>query len=598
VGRFSVDEIEDPETGETLVDVGCEITAKIAKRIVEAGITRVHIRSVLTCEADHGICAKCYGRNLATGGMPDVGDPLGIIAAQSIGEPGTQLTMRTFHVGGTASASESKTFHEAQNDGFIRFIDVEPVKTRDGKYIVTSKSGKIVIEDENENVLEEYELENGATIEKGTGEKVKKGERFVTWDAYSVPIISSLTGRVEFHDLLEGITVRSEISGVSSSNETVVLDHSQDVHPRIEVVAASSPDEAVPVRKSTRSKKTTKSKTAKGRGKKAQAEAVSEVDASSDAERKPFALASGAHITVQDGAFVYAGDIIAKIPRQGNKRSKDITGGLPRVAELFEARRPKKAAEIAKIEGTVSMEKESSKGWSIITVADMEAGTMVEHKIPAGKQIIVNEGDWVTKGQPLTDGDPVLQDMLEICGPQVTQQALVNAVQKVYRDQGVDINDKHIEIIVRQMMNRVRITDPGTTRFLFGELVEKREFQKENERVSAEGGKPAKSDPSLQGITKASISSESFISAASFQNTTHVLTEAAILGKKDELRGFKENVIMGQLIPAGTGYHTVQAVKLEYVSEDSKLDGIISDETIQAKKDKEAQQSMSSFFKS
>ena len=600
-GRFSVDEIVDPNTGETLVDVGGEITAKIAKQIVEAGITKVHIRSVLTCEADHGICAKCYGRNLATGGMPDIGDPLGIIAAQSIGEPGTQLTMRTFHVGGTASASESKTFHEAQHNGFIRFIDVEPVKTRDGKYIVTSKSGKIAIEDENENVLEEYDLENGATIEKGTGEKVKKGERFVTWDAYSIPIITSLTGRIEFHDLLEGITVHSEISGVSSGTETVVMDHSQDVHPRIEVVAVASPDEAVPVRKSTRSKKSAKTaKTTKGRGKKAQAEAVpvAETDASSEVERKPYSLASGAHITVQDGDFVYAGDVIAKIPRQGNKRSKDITGGLPRVAELFEARRPKKAAEISKLEGTVSMEKESSKGWSIITVTDLETGTVEEHKIPAGKQIIVNDGDWVLKGQPLTDGDPVLQDMLEICGPQVTQQALVNAVQKVYRDQGVDINDKHIEIIVRQMMNRVRIVDPGSTRFLFGELIEKREFQKENERVCAEGGREAKSTPSLQGITKASISSESFISAASFQNTTHVLTEAAILGKKDELRGFKENVIMGQLIPAGTGYHTVQNVKLEYVSEDANQEDANVEETSKAKKDNESKKTTGSFIKS
>ena len=585
-GRFSVDEIVDPNTGDTLVDVGSEITAKIAKQIVEAGITKVHIRSVLTCEADHGICAKCYGRNLATGGMPDVGDPLGIIAAQSIGEPGTQLTMRTFHVGGTASASESKTFHEAQNDGFIRFIDVEPVKTREGKYIVTSKSGKIAIEDKNENRLEEYDLENGAIIEKGNGEKVKKGERFVTWDAYTIPIITSLTGRVEFQDLLEGITVHSEISGVNSRNEIVVMDHSQDVHPTIEVVAADSPEEATRIRKQTPSKRGTKGKAAKGRAKKAEASQVAEVAASENAvavKRDRRALPSGARITVQDGDFVYAGDVIAKIPRQGNKRSKDITGGLPRVAELFEARRPKKAAEISRLEGVVSMEKESSKSWSIITVTDMETSHSEEHRIPAGKQIIVNDGDWVTKGQPLTEGSPVLQDMLEICGPQVTQQALVNAVQKVYRDQGVDINDKHIEIIVRQMMNRVRITDPGTTRFLFGELIEKREFQLENERVSAEGGREAHSTPSLQGITKASISSESFISAASFQNTTHVLTEAAILGKKDELRGFKENVIMGQLIPAGTGYHTVQAVKLGYNSEEGDLIG----EPGKTKEDKE-----------
>ncbi|MBQ7650353.1 MAG: hypothetical protein IJS15_05295, partial [Victivallales bacterium] len=328
---------------------------------------------------------------------------------------------------------------------------------------------------------------------------------------------------------------------------------------------------------------TRKTNAKKGGKKKTTAEAVEGDQRNNTTE---YALPAGAHIVVQNGQMVYAGEVIAKIPRQ-SKITKDITGGLPRVAELFEARRPKKAAEISRIEGTVTIEQESSKGWSFITVRDAESESEVvevKHKIPAGKQIIVNNGDFVRKGQPLTDGDIVLHDMLEICGPQETQQHLVNSVQSVYQSQGVDINDKHIEIIVRQMMRRVRIISPGNTKFLIGESVDIREFQDENLRVSDEGGEAARSEPILQGITRASLATDSFISAASFQDTTRVLTEAATSGKRDNLRGFKENVIMGRLIPAGTGFRTAQNIKLEYVTDGGKRGEFVSDATLASEK--------------
>ena len=575
-GRFSVDDIRHPEDRHVIVKEGYEITADKAKELVEAGVTSVHIRSVLTCESKHGICAKCYGRNLATGEMPVLGDPLGIIAAQSIGEPGTQLTMRTFHVGGTAQSSEDKTFYEAQHSGIVRFQDFTPVKTRDGKFVAIAKSGRIVIEDSNENQLEEYELVAGATITKGDGEKVKKGEHFVTWDAYSLPTIAREPGIIEFKDLLENVTVQRETSGLSGNEELIVMEHSQDIHPSI-IVRPEGSEALAPSRVTTKSKAR---KTTSKKGSKKTDAAAAEGDQHISANE--YALPAGAHIVVKSGEMVYAGDVIAKIPRQ-SKITKDITGGLPRVAELFEARRPKKAAEISQIEGTVTIEQESSKGWSFITVKDQESEEEVRHKIPAGKQIIVNNGDFVRKGQPLTDGDVVLHDMLEICGPQETQQHLVNSVQGVYQSQGVDINDKHIEIIVRQMMRRVRITSPGNTKFLLGESVDIREFQDENMRVSDAGGQAATSEAILQGITRASLATDSFISAASFQDTTRVLTEAATSGKRDNLRGFKENVIMGRLIPAGTGFHTAQNIKLEYVT-DGKRSDFVSDATIASEK--------------
>ncbi|MDQ0288823.1 DNA-directed RNA polymerase subunit beta' [Oligosphaera ethanolica] len=550
IGRFSVDEIKDPVSRTVLVGAGEEITASIAKRIVQMGIEKVHIRSVLTCESDRGVCCKCYGRNLATGDLPNMGDPLGIIAAQSIGEPGTQLTMRTFHYGGTASASFNQFFYEAQHSGILRFQEAHPVQTKDGNYIVLNKNGRIIIENKDGIEQESYELVPGATLRKNDGDSVEIGERFVEWDPYNVPIITKIGGRIEYRDLTEGITMRREISGTSGKEETIVMEHSDDVHPTLVIVGegAKSGDESAVI--------------------------------------DSYSLPAGAHIMVAEKARVDAGEVLAKTPRQ-SMRTKDITGGLPRVAELFEARRPKEAAEIAKIDGTVELDK-PVKGRRNIRIRDLESGSSQDHLIPPGKRIIVFNGDFVRKGSPLTDGTVVLHEMLDICGPQELQEYLVNEVQQVYRLQGVEINDKHIEIIVRQMMRKVRITDPGQTRFLFGESVDKREFQEENRRVLEEGGIQAEAQQMLLGITKASLATESFISAASFQDTTRVLTEAATLGRVDHLRGFKENVIMGHLIPAGTGYHTVQNVKLSFnVPEDEDEEGVISEASEKEAKAKE-----------
>ncbi len=553
IGRFSVDQICDPEDpSNVIVEAGDEITAEKAREIENAGIEVVHIRSVLTCESRHGICAKCYGRNLATGDMPNQGDPLGIIAAQSIGEPGTQLTMRTFHVGGTASAGAIQNFYEAKHEGYLR-LEVMPVKTSNGKYIVLNKNGRVVIQDENEEELESYDLVAGATLDKTNGDKVEVGERFVTWDPYNIPIITSVSGKVEYHGLIDGVTYQRERSETSGKEELIVMEmHREDIHPTIDVVPEEAVGKAKPAKKTSRGRK--------------KVETIVEDDEMDS--RGTYALPANAHIVVENGSYVQAGDTLAKTPRQSTM-TKDITGGLTRVAELFEARRPKRSAEIAKLAGVVTIERSHGKGRANVRVSDMESDEALDHPIPSGKQILVNTGDFVNKGQPLTDGDIVLEDMLEVCGLTEMQGYLVNEVRQVYSAQGVEINDKHIEIIVRQMMRRVRITEPGSTRFLYGESADKREFEEENARVLKEGGTQAVATPMLQGITKAALATDSFISAASFQDTTRVLTEAATLGRVDFLRGFKENVIMGHLIPAGTGYHTVQNVQLQFAADDA-----------------------------
>ena len=575
IGRFSVDEILDPRTGKVILDANQEITKKLAQQLMEAGIDRVHIRSVLTCESVHGICAKCYGRNLATGEMPCHGDPLGIIAAQSIGEPGTQLTMRTFHQGGTADTSSNQSYLEAKHKGRLH-LEFTPVKTADGKYVVISPTAKGSIQDDDENVLENFELKQGAILEKGDGDLIEVGDRFVSWDPYNIPIVTRDTGRVHYNGLIDGVTYQRERGATSGKEELTVMEmHREDIHPSIDIITNEN---AKVTRKSTK-----KAAPKKG-GKKAAASVGEEMDDQS--ARASYPLPANAHIVVEDGAFVRAGEVLAKMPRQVAK-SNDITGGLPRVAELFEARRPKHAAEIARIDGYVSIDRGQGRGGSVIYVQDVETGKRVEHKIPAGKQIIVNDGDFIHRGGRLTSGDVVLQDMLEVCGPQEMQEHLVNQVQEVYRGQGVEINNKHVEIIVRQMMRRVRITEPGNTTFLYGEMVDKHVFDMENQRVINEGlGEPAESTPLLLGITKATLATDSFISAASFQDTTHVLTEAATVGSVDYLHGFKENVIMGHLIPAGTGYYDARNVKLEYAAP-SNEDEQSPDELDGSKKDGE-----------
>ena len=519
IGRFSCDDVYNPNNLKELVTrANEEIDELKAKRVDAAGIERVKIRSVLTCESKHGVCICCYGRNLATGGLVKLGEATGIIAAQSIGEPGTQLTMRTFHIGGTASAVFKQPQIKAKHDGTLRYNELRLVELEDGNNIVLNKNGSITIVGDDGRELETHNLVIGSVISAPNQGRVKKGEAFVQWDPYNVPILSEKAGRVKFSDIIEGVTMKQEVDETTGQEAMVIIEHKEDLHPQIVIT---------------------------------------------DEKGEPLAnypIPSGAHIVVNGGDKIVAGTLMAKTPRKTSK-TKDITGGLPRVAELFEARRPKDAAEISKIDGIVDFGP-SVRGKRCVLIKNPQTGLEEEHLIPIGKHVIVFKGDYVKKGQQLTEGPVDPHEILDICGPQELQEHLVNEVQEVYRLQGVTINDKHIETIVRQMLRKVRITEPSDTTFLWGEQVDKLAFEEENARVEKVGGKPAEAQPVLLGITKASLETESFLSAASFQDTTRVLTEAATLAKVDYLRGFKENVIMGHIIPAGTGYEYHRKAKL------------------------------------
>ncbi len=541
LGRTALDDIKDPRTGDIVVAASQEIDEKAVAKIAQSGLDSVRIRSVLTCESRRGICAKCYGRNLATGKMVQLGEATGIIAAQSIGEPGTQLTMRTFHIGGTASSVFKQPQLIAKHDGFVRYHDLRTVQALDGNYIVLNKNGVISIYDKDGRELERYSTVIGAVISVAEGGQVKKGESFVKWDPYNVPILSEQSGVIDFHDFIEGVTVKKEVDESTGLEGTVVMEHKEDLHPQIVI------------------------KDPKSR------EVISY-----------YSIPSGAHVMVTKGHDVLAGAMLAKTPRKV-VRTKDITGGLPRVAELFEARRPKDAAEIAKIDGVVEFAG-TARGKRRIIVRDPVTKDEEEHLIPMGRHVVVFKGDHVRKGQQLTEGPVVPQEILEVCGPQELQEYLVNEVQEVYRLQGVEINDKHIEIIVRQMLRKVRITDPGDTEFLWGEQVEKQSFQDVNQKAIAEGKRPAEASPVLLGITKASLETESFISAASFQDTTRVLTDAATLGRVDNLRGFKENVIMGHLIPAGTGFGMYRNIKLVPLGEPIPVEDLLGGDLLESTK--------------
>src|SRR5881296_2542382 len=520
VGRFSCDDIHDPRSPKTVVaQANQEIDETRAKAIENSGVEMVKIRSVLTCESKHGVCIACYGRNLATGGLVKLGEAVGIIAAQSIGEPGTQLTMRTFHIGGTASQVFKQPQIKAKYDGAVRYNDLRLVRLEDGSNIVLNKNGSISVLAEDGRELETHNVVIGAVISVPDGERVKRGETFVQWDPYNVPILSEKAGRVKFHDIIEGVTMKQEMDETTGQEAMVVIEHKEDLHPQIII-----------------------------------ADDKGEVGAN-------YPIPSGAHIVLAEGDKIVAGTLMARTPRKTSK-TKDITGGLPRVAELFEARRPKDAAEISKIDGIVDFGP-SVRGKRCIVIKDQQTQVEEEHLIPIGKHVIVFKGDFVKKGQQLTEGPIDPHEILDICGPQELQEHLVNEVQEVYRLQGVTINDKHIEIIVRQMLRKVRITEPGDTTFLWGEQIDKIAFDNENQRVDKMGGKPAEAQPVLLGITKASLETESFLSAASFQDTTRVLTEAATMSRVDYLRGFKENVIMGHIIPAGTGFNWHRKVKLK-----------------------------------
>lgn len=518
VGRVALDNIVDVITDQLIVEAGQEITEEKADLIEQLGIEKVRIRSVLTCESERGVCIRCYGRNLATQRLVEVGEAVGTIAAQSIGEPGTQLTMRTFHIGGTASRTIEQSFIRSKNKGVIKYHKLRVVE-KNKEYIVLNRNGSISINDEMGREFERHQLPQGAVIIVPDGVEINKGVTFVSWDPYTIPIITEVKGMVNFEDLKEDTTVREEQNPVTGIVERVVVEHKHEFHPQI--IVTDEKKEVLGI----------------------------------------YSIPVGAHILVRDKATISAGELVAKIPRSAGK-TRDITGGLPRVAELFEARRPKDPAVISEIDGFVEFG-EDKKGLRKIVVRST-TGMAKEYTIPHGKHPNVYKGDRVFAGQQLTEGPVVPQDILRVCGDKVLQEYLLNEIQEVYRLQGVRINDKHIELIICQMLKKVRIEESGDTELLIGQQVDRSEFRKANQEVLKKKGKPASATPLLLGITKVSLTTESFISAASFQETTRVLTEAAASGKTDNLRGLKENVIVGHLIPAGTGflkYEDIQLVK-------------------------------------
>ena len=518
LGRVAMEDVVDPFTGNVLVKENEEIDEGSVDKIEEAGIEKIKIRSVLTCRSKRGICAKCYGRDLARGRMVELGEAVGVIAAQSIGEPGTQLTMRTFHIGGTASRRAEQTALEARHEGHVKFINMHRAVNSRNETVVMSRNSEIAVHDEHGRDREVNPVIYGTKLKVKEGQKIKAGDVLAEWDPYTIPIITEASGAVKFGDIEEGKTMREQVDEVTGLSSKVIVGYKEgDLRPRISIK-----DEA--------------GRTVKVPGRSIEAR---------------YLLPVGAIITATEGETVKAGDVIVKIPRETTK-TKDITGGLPRVAELFETRKPKECAVISDIDGVVAFGKDTKGKRKVIITP--EVGEPKEYLIPKGKHVSVREGDRVRAGEPLMDGSANPHDILSILGVKELAKYLVDEVQEVYRLQGVKINDKHIEVIVRQMLKRVKIKEPGETDFLVGEQVERYAFEEVNEKMLAKGRKPAIAEPLLQGITKASLSTESFISAASFQETTRVLTEASITGKIDYLRGLKENVIMGRLIPAGTGF--------------------------------------------
>jgi DNA-directed RNA polymerase subunit beta' len=527
LGRVAVADVVNPETQETLIPAGTLLDENQVELLDEAGVDEVKIRTPLTCETRHGLCAKCYGRDLGRGSLVNKGEAVGVIAAQSIGEPGTQLTMRTFHIGGAASRSAMASSVETKSAGTIGFaIGLRYLTNGKGDRIAVSRSGEVVLVDDNHRERERHKIPYGATILVGDGDSVKAGTKLASWDPLTRPIVSEYHGTVRFANIEEGVTVARQVDEITGLSTLVV----------------------------------TTPKTTRG-GKAAQRPQIllldeqgQEIKVAGTDHAVAISLPVGALVTVRDGQKVGEGDFLARIPQESQK-TRDITGGLPRVAELFEARSPKDAGMLAEVTGTVSFGKDT-KGKQRLVITDMD-GTSHEFLISKEKQVLVHDGQVVNKGELIVDGPADPHDILRLQGIEALAAYVVNEVQDVYRLQGVKINDKHIEVIVRQMLRRVNITSSGDTSFITGEQVERAELLNENDRMDADGKLPATYDNVLLGITKASLSTDSFISAASFQETTRVLTEAAIMGKRDDLRGLKENVIVGRLIPAGTGmaYH-------------------------------------------
>ncbi len=523
LGRNVVNDIKHSVTGELIVAAGGLIDEASLEKIETAGIDSVKLRSALTCKLKEGICVKCYGRDLATGDLVSVGEAVGVIAAQSIGEPGTQLTMRTFHIGGAATRGAEISSVEAISASKIKVLNRNVVIDSSNNHIVMSRSCEILLLDEKGQEKARHKVPYGAKLLVDDADLVERGQKIAEWDPYTIPIITEKSGKISFRDVVDGVSARDitdDATGITSKvvNESKQSARGAELRPRIHLVDDKGESLCL-----------------------------------SNGLEARYYLPVNAILSVEDGSKVNAGDIIARIPRESSK-TRDITGGLPRVAELVEARRPQDHAVIAEVDGRIEFGKDY-KSKRRIVIHPTDGSTPIEFMVPKGKHVVVNEGDYVKKGDMLIDGNPVLQDILRVMGVEALARYMVQEIQAVYRLQGVKIDDKHIEVIVRQMLQKVEITDPGETTLLTGEKIDRMEFEEINAKALEEGFSPASAQPVLQGITKASLQTRSFISAAAFQETTRVLTEAAVAGKIDKLHGLKENVIVGRLIPAGTGYY-------------------------------------------
>ncbi|MEQ8938517.1 MAG: DNA-directed RNA polymerase subunit beta', partial [Gammaproteobacteria bacterium] len=519
--------------GEVAVEAGTLLDEHYVEVLDEVGIDQVYVRSAITCETRYGICRKCYGRDLGRGHLVNIGEAVGVIAAQSIGEPGTQLTMRTFHIGGAASRAAAISNIQVKYGGTVRLQNVKTLVQDTGNRVVVSRSGEVAILDDVGRERERYKVPYGAVITADDGESVDSGQQIANWDPHTHPVISEVSGKVQFQDIVEGVTVTRTTDEITGLTNIAIMEpkqrasNSKDMRPTVKLVDENGEDLNIP----------------------------------GTDQLAHYMLPPKAVINVNDGKGVNIGDVIARLPQESAK-TRDITGGLPRVADLFEARKPKEPAVLAEISGTVSFGKETKGKQRIVITADDEVH---EELIPKWRHVSVFEGEHVEKGEAIVDGPPAPHDILRLKGVVALTNYIASEIQDVYRLQGVKINDKHIEVIVRQMLRKSEIVESGDTAFLKGEQLERPRVLEENEKVEAEGKKPAEWVPILLGITKASLSTESFISAASFQETTRVLTEASVNGKRDDLRGLKENVIVGRLIPAGTGltYHAERASRQE-----------------------------------
>jgi len=520
-----------PESGVTLFPANTLLDEDVVDAVEAAGIDEVKVRTPLTCETRYGLCTRCYGRDLGRGSAVNIGEAVGVIAAQSIGEPGTQLTMRTFHIGGAASRTAVVSQVDSKSAGVVRYsAGMRYVSNTRGELVAISRNGEVIIHDEANRERERHKIPYGALLSVRDGQTVKPGHVLATWDPHTRPIITEYAGRIKFENVEEGVTVARQIDEVTGLSTLVVVDpkrrgsaQAKGLRPQVKLLDANS----------------------------------QEIKLAGSDQSVNITFQIGCIITVRDGQEVGVGEVLARIPQETSK-TRDITGGLPRVAELFEARSPKDAGMFAEVTGTVSFGKDT-KGKQRLVITDLD-GVAHEFLIAKDKHVMAHDGQVVNKGEMIVDGPADPHDILRLLGVEALARYICNEVQDVYRLQGVKINDKHIEVIVRQMLRRVHIVDPGDTRFITGEQVERADLLQENERAEADGKKTAQYEHVLLGITKASLSTDSFISAASFQETTRVLTEAAIMGKRDELRGLKENVIVGRLIPAGTGlaYHRVR----------------------------------------